>query len=545
MCDKLKLPNKEVYFMKKKILTILCSVFMLVLLAFTASANNLGDVTGDGKINAADARLALRYASKLEELTEEQITAADVDASGKVTPADARKILREAAGLTVDFISVQLNGKLIENGVLNVAVCATNPPFAYIEDGEFTGINIEMARKIASYYDLELKLHNMSEDELINSVKNNQCDIAFVKNDMQKGNLTTDDIVSYQYHQITLNVYFKNAKNSNLSLDTLKDNSSKKIGVVENSIADVMVTHAIANGELGNSTIKRYSRYINGKKALLRNEINAFIGDGAADYTGTSAYDTFSTDGFFIVSAAEKEELLDLLKSPVNKNVVQNIIESFCPDTSDSVISCEVAGLVIAECGTSIIEINIDSFYGYDSAVIVSSPYNTEIVSKKIEEEHFKYYLVITIPKNAKSGKVTIAMNLERDVTCDIPVEVVKDAVGVYNFGTFNSYMPDFGTVIGVAPTEVNVYTRDGNVAYIYSANDILKAGYTDNTFLEYFFSLMAQQGFTCTEENIGYMWYQLVFTNEYSGETVKYTESYNDADDCMERINVFLYHNF
>lgn len=58
-----------------------------------------GDVNGDGKITAKDAREALRGAARLENLTEEQKKAADMDNDGKVTAADARTILRKAAKL--------------------------------------------------------------------------------------------------------------------------------------------------------------------------------------------------------------------------------------------------------------------------------------------------------------------------------------------------------------------------------------------------------------------------------------------------------------
>lgn len=59
----------------------------------------IGDVNFDGNVKAADARLALRNAAKLEELSSDALLAADVDLDGKITAADARKILRVAAGL--------------------------------------------------------------------------------------------------------------------------------------------------------------------------------------------------------------------------------------------------------------------------------------------------------------------------------------------------------------------------------------------------------------------------------------------------------------
>lgn len=58
-----------------------------------------GDVDGDGKITAADARLILRRAAQLITFTTEQEARADVDKDGKVTAADARIVLRVSAEL--------------------------------------------------------------------------------------------------------------------------------------------------------------------------------------------------------------------------------------------------------------------------------------------------------------------------------------------------------------------------------------------------------------------------------------------------------------
>ncbi|MCR5782846.1 MAG: DUF6273 domain-containing protein [Clostridia bacterium] len=64
---------------------------------------NLGDVNGDGQILAGDARLALRYSAKIEELSAAQILAADVDENGQVLADDARQILRYSAKLQHAF----------------------------------------------------------------------------------------------------------------------------------------------------------------------------------------------------------------------------------------------------------------------------------------------------------------------------------------------------------------------------------------------------------------------------------------------------------
>lgn len=59
----------------------------------------IGDVDGDRKVAAGDARLVLRYSAGLEALSETALVAADVNKDNAVNAADARKILRCAANI--------------------------------------------------------------------------------------------------------------------------------------------------------------------------------------------------------------------------------------------------------------------------------------------------------------------------------------------------------------------------------------------------------------------------------------------------------------
>ncbi len=59
----------------------------------------LGDVDADGKITAADARMALRISARLEQATYTEMLAADANVDRMITADDARKILRVSAKL--------------------------------------------------------------------------------------------------------------------------------------------------------------------------------------------------------------------------------------------------------------------------------------------------------------------------------------------------------------------------------------------------------------------------------------------------------------
>ncbi len=100
--------------MKKRISVIITLIIML-LLAFStsAAAYMTGDVDGNGKHTAADARLVLRYSAKLEKLNDEQLSVADVDYNGKVSASDARYILRVSAKLDKPFGEIDTEKHLL------------------------------------------------------------------------------------------------------------------------------------------------------------------------------------------------------------------------------------------------------------------------------------------------------------------------------------------------------------------------------------------------------------------------------------------------
>ena len=57
----------------------------------------MGDVNGDGKVSAFDARIVLQFAAETKEMDEHQFRLADINEDGKITAFDARRILQIAA----------------------------------------------------------------------------------------------------------------------------------------------------------------------------------------------------------------------------------------------------------------------------------------------------------------------------------------------------------------------------------------------------------------------------------------------------------------
>ena len=68
-----------------------------------AALYTLGDINGDGKIDASDALLCLQHSVQLTTLTDNAAKAADVTRDGTIDASDALKILQYSVGLVKEF----------------------------------------------------------------------------------------------------------------------------------------------------------------------------------------------------------------------------------------------------------------------------------------------------------------------------------------------------------------------------------------------------------------------------------------------------------
>lgn len=86
----------------KSIVSLLLMMTIAVSLFGSVHAALMGDVNFDGKVSAADARLTLRAAVGLQNLSAAALAAADMNEDDQITAADARMVLRKAVGLPLN-----------------------------------------------------------------------------------------------------------------------------------------------------------------------------------------------------------------------------------------------------------------------------------------------------------------------------------------------------------------------------------------------------------------------------------------------------------
>lgn len=119
-----------------------------------ANGTMTGDINGDNKITAADARSTLRFAANIDIPNDRQRSLADVDANGKITAADARKILRVAAKIDSGFGTAVMPDFIYDRKSYNgVRVADASDVLEYFNDHIFYAAETEYASDIIFYTD--------------------------------------------------------------------------------------------------------------------------------------------------------------------------------------------------------------------------------------------------------------------------------------------------------------------------------------------------------------------------------------------------------
>lgn len=516
--------------MKKKIFITMLAVFMLTIFSVTAFAYTLGDVTGEGKITAADARLALRYSARLEDPDEEQFKAADVDNSGKITPADARRILRVAAKVDPPFEGVDIDEYLIEQGVLNVAVANDQAPFAYEENGELKGIDVSVFEKIAQYADLELRLHPMSHEDMINAVNTGKCDVAatissapVIKN--------AHTIKDYYDNDLVLLVHTTSEFNS---FDKVV-NSSVKVGV----LADTIDKYTVEN-KLGADRVVTYTTCREATKDLRDGKIGAFITKDNYAFNIAMEFGDLEdiTDPYFIgerhviITAKEKTEFADKL-ALISTNTIfsESINEYNCLEINSS-LALSRTSLTIAPGGTACLEITSDSFFFEHPSVFFDD--NSFCINVMYTQG--KQFMLITTLKNSHSE--TVRFNIPNEfASCTLDITVDPKAPKNIILDD-NTTVPDFGVFTKTDAYSAMIDEQTAVLALTYSAEDLYNNGITDTSMLEGFFNTLEKAGY----EYQGYMEADnsliAMYYNESLDRAFSYVEVY-DSYGYIQEIGV------
>ncbi len=142
-------------------------------------------------------------------------------------------------------------------------------PYEYYSNGEIVGVDIDIAREIADYLNMELVIKDVAFDSIINEVKTSKSDIGAAGiSYTEERALEVDFTINYsESKQIVI------VKN-NSSIKKIPDISDKKIAVQLGSVADSFLTENYPKVEL-----VREKKFLAAIQDLKDNKVDAVVMD--------------------------------------------------------------------------------------------------------------------------------------------------------------------------------------------------------------------------------------------------------------------------
>lgn len=167
------------------------------------------------------------------------------------------------------YIFIGCGDKKNNDNKIIMVTSAEFPPYEYKDNGDFKGIDIELANLIAEKMGKELEILDVAFDSVIPAIVSNKADIALAGltvTEDRKENVNFSD----SYFETSQSILFL----ANSGINKVSDLENKKIGVQTGNIADIKYTE-----EFGEENIERFNKHIDAVEALKNKKIDAVVLD--------------------------------------------------------------------------------------------------------------------------------------------------------------------------------------------------------------------------------------------------------------------------
>ena len=229
------------------------------------------------------------------------------------------------------------NGMTIEKGKLIMSTNAAFPPYEMTDDnGNYIGIDVEVAQAIAKELDLELVIDNMGFTAALEAVQNGKSDIVMAGVTVNEKRLAVMDF-SDSYATGIQVVIVK--EGSDVTMDNL---DSKKIGTQLGTTGYIYASDTPENGGYGEDNVVGYDNGITAVQALLNGQVDCVIIDnapakefvkanpGLAILDGTWVEEQYAI-GFNKGNTELKNAVNEALKKLIADGTVQAIVDKYIP----------------------------------------------------------------------------------------------------------------------------------------------------------------------------------------------------------------------
>ncbi len=258
-----------------------------------------------------------------------------------------KKILAIVLALCLMFCFAACGEK--EDDKLIMATNAAFPPYEYVEDGDYVGIDIEIAELIAKELGKELVIKDVEFGSIIGGVQSGKYDIGMagltVTPDRKKNvNFSTSYANGIQSVIVKADADFESYEDFYTGFD--KDGNPKavkegiKIGVQQDTTGDIYCSSKPAEWGFGEENVVRYKTGADAVQALIEGKVTAVIIDNepakafVSTNEGLKIQETEFTNEDYAIAVNKKDEQLlkdinKALKKLTDEGKIQEIIDKY------------------------------------------------------------------------------------------------------------------------------------------------------------------------------------------------------------------------
>lgn len=234
-----------------------------------------------------------------------ETTTAVTDAATTAAPADESS----SDGAQTTEAATEAAGS---KGTLVMATNAEFPPYEFHEGGEIVGIDVEIARAIATEMGMDFEIEDIAFDSVIPAVQSGKADFGAAGMTVSETRKQSVDF-SDPYTTATQVIIVKEGS----EITSMEDLGGKTVGVQLGTTGDLYVSD---DEELGVAGVERYNKGFEAVQALLQNKIDAVVIDGEPAKIFIS-----QNEGLIILDEAYTEEEYAICVKKGNTELLEGI----------------------------------------------------------------------------------------------------------------------------------------------------------------------------------------------------------------------------
>lgn len=224
-----------------------------------------------------------------------------------------------------------------KEGVLVVATSADFPPYEFVENNEYAGIDIEIAKAIGEKLGLKVQIEDMKFDTIIGAVASGKADVGMSGisvTEERKESVNFSDAYTTAVQAIVV----KDDSKITTAEDLFAEGAKNKVGVQTGTTGDIYCSDDIEAEGLG--TVERYNAGSDAIESLKAGKIDCVVIDSepakafVAENEGLKVLDTaYADEDYSIALKKGNDKLTDkvnqALKELKNEGKLQEIVDKY------------------------------------------------------------------------------------------------------------------------------------------------------------------------------------------------------------------------